>query len=144
MLEWTGSWSDSSPELLKHNGITELETGEGEWWMQYSDLLKYFTMIEFCHLLRDWKEISFHGCWSWETTFHSSFTVQLTKHCTIFISLEQKGRREMRDEADSCLTEIPIQLQVFPVVRNKNFDQFQENLVQCNDDFQVRLQLQYN
>lgn len=53
--EWTGAWSDKSPEW---NEIPESERrrvglsfeNDGEFWMSYSDFTKYFNKLEICHL----------------------------------------------------------------------------------------------
>ncbi|XP_052833668.1 calpain-2 catalytic subunit isoform X1 [Octopus bimaculoides] len=53
--EWNGPWSDSSEEW---NGLTEEERkrtnlevkDDGEFWMDFNDFLKNFSVIEMCHV----------------------------------------------------------------------------------------------
>ena len=140
MLEWTGPWSDYSEEIFRNRDIPELTSGEGEWWMKYEDLLKYFTMIEFCHLLKGWKQVSEHSSWSWSSTFQMPFIISLSQDATLFVSLEQKGRREMRDEFDSPYTDVPIELEIYQVPDNidpteMTSDMCGGNLVADNGDF---------
>ena len=52
--EWTGAWSDSSPEwkeLSKSDresfGLT-VDT-DGEWWMEWKDFVDNFDEVEICH-----------------------------------------------------------------------------------------------
>merc|ERR1712025_316124 len=143
MLEWTGAFSDNSPEMATHSSVEALRTGIGEWWMPYDDFLKYFTMMELCHLLKGWPEVSDHNVWDSKTGFQIPYVFSLTKESSVFVCLEQKMRRELRDEADTFWTEIPIQLQIYPInedhLRNLNAVTLHvplgENLVKYNGDF---------
>lgn len=53
--EWTGAWSDKSPEWKYVPEESKKEIGltfdsDGEFWMSYNDFLKYFDKVEICNL----------------------------------------------------------------------------------------------
>ncbi|XP_076438968.1 calpain-5-like isoform X3 [Babylonia areolata] len=75
--EWTGAWSDGSPEW-KSLAQSEWEKmgvkfqQEGEFWMCFDDFVKYFTHVDICHfvntsfftLKKSWNEAILHSQWS--------------------------------------------------------------------------------
>ncbi|XP_041356011.1 calpain-5-like isoform X2 [Gigantopelta aegis] len=75
--EWTGPWSDSSPEWKSINAREWEKMGikfkqEGEFWMSFDDFLRNFTNIDICHfvntsffsLKKTWTEAIIHSKWS--------------------------------------------------------------------------------
>jgi len=63
--EWNGAWSDSSTEWGSlsdevKSSMQKKEKEDGEFWVAYQDMVKYFETIRFCHLYPDalTKEIS--------------------------------------------------------------------------------------
>ncbi|KAG8248730.1 Calpain-1 catalytic subunit [Homalodisca vitripennis] len=56
--EWTGAWSDKSPEWRFIPESEKQEIGlvfeeDGEFWMSYRDFTKYFMRLEICNLSPD-------------------------------------------------------------------------------------------
>lgn len=56
--EWTGPWSDRSPEWRFIDDETRTEIGltfasDGEFWMSFADWLKHFDRVELCNLTPD-------------------------------------------------------------------------------------------
>uniref|UniRef100_A0A673J2D3 Calpain 1, (mu/I) large subunit a n=1 Tax=Sinocyclocheilus rhinocerous TaxID=307959 RepID=A0A673J2D3_9TELE len=75
-VEWTGAWSDNSPEWDEidpsEKDDLHLQMEDGEFWMSFSEFLQQFSRLEICNLtpdaLRDddlshWNTIKFHGAW---------------------------------------------------------------------------------
>lgn len=77
-MEWIGWWNDN---CLSWN-IIDLEERErlirwyedGEFWMFFSDFLRYYFCLEICNLILDifisdiykkWKFIKMDGNWRW-------------------------------------------------------------------------------
>lgn len=64
MFEWTGDWSDDSPqwtsELLQELNYT-LDVMDGTFWISFNDFLQFFIFFEVCmvrqhHLQNSWTE----------------------------------------------------------------------------------------
>lgn len=56
--EWNGAWSDQSPEWRYISDETKEDLGltfdtDGEFWMSFSDFMKYFDRVELCNLSPD-------------------------------------------------------------------------------------------
>lgn len=56
--EWTGAWSDKSQEWTEIPASERQRLGlsfenDGEFWMSYSDFIKYYNKLEICHLSPD-------------------------------------------------------------------------------------------
>jgi len=143
--EWKGPWSDKSEEMksLSKKQREMLQTGEGEWWMAYSDFLRCFTHLCISHIEPEaldsnktddvWKEKSFHGKWvpgscaggcgnDGISNFLANPQYLLTitgkeKMVNVNMALMQKGRRQLRDEM-GVNTFLPIGLTVFKL-KNK-------------------------
>lgn len=54
-VEWNGAWSDKSTEWRQVPSNLRAEIGltidnDGEFWMRFKDFLKYFDILEICHL----------------------------------------------------------------------------------------------
>ncbi|NWU87817.1 CAN1 protein, partial [Onychorhynchus coronatus] len=75
-VEWTGPWSDSSPEwhevepALRQQLMVRME--DGEFWMSFRDFLREFTRLEICNLtpdalqarrFRKWNTRLYDGTW---------------------------------------------------------------------------------
>ncbi|XP_056104216.1 calpain 1, (mu/I) large subunit a isoform X3 [Rhinichthys klamathensis goyatoka] len=75
-VEWTGAWSDNSPEWDEidpsEKDDLHLQMEDGEFWMSFSEFLRQFSRLEICNLSPDalsdddlshWNTIKFHGAW---------------------------------------------------------------------------------
>jgi len=77
--EWTGPWSDKSPEWTLISEEERQEHGltfedDGEFWMAFKDFVKYFKKLEICHLgpealgdegaKRKWSATMLNGHWA--------------------------------------------------------------------------------
>lgn len=80
--EWKGAWSDSSKKWASVSEEKRQELGlvikeDGEFWISEEDFVKYFQMIDFCHLdpgsttgelkesssAKQWEVAKFEGSW---------------------------------------------------------------------------------
>uniref|UniRef100_A0AAX7V8H5 Calpain 1, (mu/I) large subunit a n=1 Tax=Astatotilapia calliptera TaxID=8154 RepID=A0AAX7V8H5_ASTCA len=75
-VEWTGAWSDNSPEWDQidpsEREDLHLQMEDGEFWMSFSDFIRQFSRLEICNLTPDalsddslshWNTIKFYGTW---------------------------------------------------------------------------------
>uniref|UniRef100_A0A8C7NXB8 Calpain 11 n=1 Tax=Oncorhynchus mykiss TaxID=8022 RepID=A0A8C7NXB8_ONCMY len=75
-VEWTGAWSDNSPEWDEldpsEREDLHLKMEDGEFWMSFQEFLRQFSRLEICNLTADalsedglshWNTIMFHGMW---------------------------------------------------------------------------------
>ncbi|XP_040906072.1 calpain 1, (mu/I) large subunit a isoform X1 [Toxotes jaculatrix] len=75
-VEWTGAWSDNSPEWDEidpsEREDLHLKMEDGEFWMSFSDFTRQFSRLEICNLTPDvlseenlshWNTIKFYGTW---------------------------------------------------------------------------------
>uniref|UniRef100_A0A8D0A341 Calpain 2, (m/II) large subunit b n=1 Tax=Sander lucioperca TaxID=283035 RepID=A0A8D0A341_SANLU len=72
-VEWTGAWSDGSPEWQSVQGdCPHAKAEDGEFWMSYTDFLRNYSRIEVCTLTPDtidddsvkhWSVSKFDGMW---------------------------------------------------------------------------------
>ncbi|XP_034007539.1 calpain-2 catalytic subunit-like [Trematomus bernacchii] len=56
-VEWTGAWSDSSPQWREvsdeDRDRLSLRAEDGEFWMSFSDFLSHYSRLEICNLTPD-------------------------------------------------------------------------------------------
>ncbi|KAM6923141.1 calpain-1 catalytic subunit-like isoform 1-T2 [Lycodopsis pacificus] len=75
-VEWTGAWSDNSPEWDEIDSSEQedlhLKMEDGEFWMSFSEFKTQFSRLEICNLTPDalseeglgyWNNIKFYGAW---------------------------------------------------------------------------------
>uniref|UniRef100_A0A3Q0RNL3 Calpain 1, (mu/I) large subunit a n=1 Tax=Amphilophus citrinellus TaxID=61819 RepID=A0A3Q0RNL3_AMPCI len=75
-VEWTGAWSDNSPEWDEidpsEREDLHLKMEDGEFWMSFSDFTRQFSRLEICNLTPDalsddglshWNTMKFYGTW---------------------------------------------------------------------------------
>uniref|UniRef100_A0A3Q3GA79 Calpain 1, (mu/I) large subunit a n=1 Tax=Labrus bergylta TaxID=56723 RepID=A0A3Q3GA79_9LABR len=75
-VEWTGAWSDNSPEWDEidpsEREDLHLKMEDGEFWMSFREFLRQFSRLEICNLTPDalsedgmshWNTIKFYGTW---------------------------------------------------------------------------------
>lgn len=128
-VEWNGPFGDNSPEWRQvpedvRKSMKVQFDSDGEFFMLYPDFLKYFDVVEICHIspniivdeIRDfkWIESTYDGRWT-SGEGNEQIIVQLVDpdedddedHCTMIVALMQKNRRKMR--ADDC----PISFDVY-------------------------------
>jgi len=69
--EWTGAWSDGSPEWQYIPDDEKEALGinfdaDGEFWMSYKDFVTFFDQLEICNLTPDALEDDFGARPKWE------------------------------------------------------------------------------
>ena len=107
-FEWVGSWSDESDEMkqIDKKLRKQFKTEEGEWWMDFKDFLKCYTLVEFCHILDNkWKSDDFvfqNGRWTLRSP-NQFYLMKVDRKDDVFICLEQKFARQMGDDASISL-----------------------------------------
>uniref|UniRef100_A0A673BGG5 Calpain 1, (mu/I) large subunit a n=1 Tax=Sphaeramia orbicularis TaxID=375764 RepID=A0A673BGG5_9TELE len=75
-VEWTGAWSDNSPEWDEidpsEREDLHLKMEDGEFWMSFNEFKRQFSRIEICNLTPDalsedslshWNTMKFYGTW---------------------------------------------------------------------------------
>uniref|UniRef100_A0A8C9ZG30 Calpain 1, (mu/I) large subunit a n=1 Tax=Sander lucioperca TaxID=283035 RepID=A0A8C9ZG30_SANLU len=75
-VEWTGAWSDNSPEWDEvdpsERDDLHLQMEDGEFWMSFSEFKRQFSRLEICNLTPDalsedslghWNTMKFYGAW---------------------------------------------------------------------------------
>ncbi|XP_041107932.1 calpain-2 catalytic subunit-like [Polyodon spathula] len=72
-VEWTGAWSDNSPEWNSVEASQRPNKAEdGEFWMSFSDFMRHYSRLEICNLTPDtltsndyknWSVCNYHGTW---------------------------------------------------------------------------------
>ncbi|CAG09502.1 unnamed protein product, partial [Tetraodon nigroviridis] len=75
-VEWTGAWSDNSPEWNEidpsEREDLHLKMEDGEFWMSFNEFKKQFSRIEICNLTPDalseealshWNTMTYYGMW---------------------------------------------------------------------------------
>ncbi|KAM8859482.1 calpain-1 catalytic subunit-like isoform 2-T5 [Spinachia spinachia] len=75
-VEWTGAWSDNSPEWNEidpsEREDLHLKMEDGEFWMSFSEFKRQFSRLEICNLtpdtlsedsLSNWHTMKFYGAW---------------------------------------------------------------------------------
>uniref|UniRef100_G1SJ23 Calpain-1 catalytic subunit n=1 Tax=Oryctolagus cuniculus TaxID=9986 RepID=G1SJ23_RABIT len=75
-VEWTGAWSDSSPEWNYVDPYEReqlrIKMEDGEFWMSFRDFMREFTRLEICNLtpdalksrtIRKWNTTLYEGTW---------------------------------------------------------------------------------
>uniref|UniRef100_A0A8C4DR03 Calpain 11 n=1 Tax=Dicentrarchus labrax TaxID=13489 RepID=A0A8C4DR03_DICLA len=75
-VEWTGAWSDNSPEWDEidpsEREDLHLKMEDGEFWMSFSEFKRQFSRLEICNLSPDalseeslshWNTMKFYGAW---------------------------------------------------------------------------------
>ncbi|XP_063163264.1 calpain-9 [Candoia aspera] len=135
-VEWNGAWSDNSSEwhsisASEKQQLHHAALDDGEFWMNFEDLLSHFDKVEICNLTPDalednaihkW-EVSVHqgswvrgstagGCRNFIETFWTNpqFKLQLTEkdegqdECTFIAALMQKDRRKLKKLGAEMLT----------------------------------------
>jgi len=113
--EWTGAFSK---RWILNSGLNRatqnlLSTGGGEFWIPFKDYLKNFDVLSIVHLLdpKSWVEARQEGEWGLQHTC-KQFQLTVDRECEVMVALDQKFRRQQRDEMDSEDTLLPIQLTV--------------------------------
>ena len=112
--EWTGTFSkqwilNSNLSSAMRNLLT---TVSGEFWMPFGDFTKTFSMLSIVHLLdASWAEVREAGQWAGQWQYRR-YQFTLSQDCEVMVSLDQQHRRQLRDEADSDDTMLPIRLTV--------------------------------
>ena len=61
-FEWTGEWSDKSPEWKEHGKIAKKlrfqESDDGIFWMRFDDFFKEFSSIDLCDRSTGFRDIA--------------------------------------------------------------------------------------
>ena len=62
-FEWTGEWSDTSPQWtteIKRELNYEPKANDGTFWMTYYDFIKHFHSLNICKI-KNWDEVRIKG-----------------------------------------------------------------------------------
>ncbi|KAJ8366095.1 hypothetical protein SKAU_G00149260 [Synaphobranchus kaupii] len=71
-VEWTGAWSDSSPEWNHVTDRPGANAEDGEFWMSLTDFMRNYSRVEICTLTPDalssddykhWSTCNYNGSW---------------------------------------------------------------------------------
>ncbi|CAL4063652.1 unnamed protein product, partial [Meganyctiphanes norvegica] len=81
--EWTGAFSDGSPEWSKVSAAERENLGltfeeDGEFWMTFEDFIEQFTDLSICFLINT-KVLSLSKTW-YETVFMGAWTIGVRGH----------------------------------------------------------------
>ena len=92
-FEWTGDWSDQSPnwtdDLKKELNFQNID--DGTFWMSFVDFTHYFSRVQICCIRDGYKYTSFkayHEKGSW-----SIIRMVLEEDAEIYLSINQKDKR---------------------------------------------------
>jgi len=97
--EWKGAWSDNSstwtPELRKQLNVEKAD--DGIFYMQYEEMLKYFSDIQICKVHDDYKYSSLRSNCDHIHPVYFNLTVREAGHYYITINQESKRMRKERE-----------------------------------------------
>lgn len=93
-FEWTGDWSDQSPnwtEEIKHE-LNLQDEDDGTFWMSFVDFTHYFSRIQICCFRDDYKYSSYKAFHEKNTDF-SIIRMSLDSDCEIYLTINQKDKK---------------------------------------------------
>uniref|UniRef100_A0A3Q3WGX9 Calpain catalytic domain-containing protein n=1 Tax=Mola mola TaxID=94237 RepID=A0A3Q3WGX9_MOLML len=139
--DWTGAWSQGSPQWQQMSRAEREKIGlgvrdVGEFWMEFEDFCHYFTDVVVCRLLErallwssyHWKEARLYGEWAprsrcggcinhRKTFLHNPQVKQKSKEEEVLICLQQEDRRVRRKDGEG--QNLPIGFEVLRVEVNR-------------------------
>lgn len=148
--EWTGPWSDTSEEWQKVSKSEREKMGvtvqdDGEFWMTFEDMCRYFTDIIKCRLIntsylsihKTWEEARLHGAWTrhedpqqnrsggcinHKDTFFQNpqYVFEVKKpEDEVLISIQQRPKRSTRREGKG--ENLAIGFNIYKVEENRQY-----------------------
>ena len=94
--EWTGAWSDGSPEWTPEliEELNQTDEDDGMFWITFEDFLENFNMFSVCRLLTGKK--FFHRDFDWLTL---RFLQTMLERCGRRLCLTASGTKQTTEDA---------------------------------------------
>ena len=95
-VEWTGAWGDNDPKWKSEPAVAKacnyVKADDGTFWMEWSDVLRYFKSGGTCFTKFDWFDYRVRGQFSAGRP-NVALEVTVTKRTSCFLSLHQQDKR---------------------------------------------------
>ena len=97
-FSWKGAWSDESREMRESGLRDELSgygNGEGVFWMDYIDFIKFYDSVDLCRLNHDWNLAKTNGALpSVATTLQHMGVLTVFAPTEVVVTVFQKNNRQ--------------------------------------------------
>ncbi|KAK2490593.1 hypothetical protein MC885_014913, partial [Smutsia gigantea] len=131
--EWNGPWSDTSEEWQKVSKTEREKMGvtvqdDGEFWMTFEDMCRYFTDIIKCRLIntsylsvhKTWEEARLHGAWTRHEDPQQNRSGGCINHKdTFFQNPQQRPKQSTRREGKG--ENLAIGFDIYKVEENRQY-----------------------
>eukprot|EP00744_Colponema_vietnamica_P005093 GILI01007496.1.p1 GENE.GILI01007496.1~~GILI01007496.1.p1 ORF type:complete len:741 (-),score=91.99 GILI01007496.1:64-2286(-) len=95
-VEWTGKWADSDGQWKKHPEVAKAcqfnAEKDGTFWMEWSDVLKYFSSGGVCFTKKGWHDYRIKGHAS-DGTPNIAIEINVEQTVEAFVSVHQKDTK---------------------------------------------------